>query len=1261
MRSFLTFLAIGLIALLTAALVAPIFIDWSAWRGPIEAELGRRIAEPVRTQGPIEIRFLPVPYVQVGRVKVGDVFTSEGARFELALMSLASGQLRFAEIDLDRPSVTFALGANGAAPWPRQGLQGWLARAAVEKLVVRDGKAVVTRPGASPIAFEAADFEASARSLEGPFRGRGAATAGTGGRVTLDIVTEEISGAGLPLKAELADEASGVKALFDGALTAEPSGAGWRPRFSGATTLSGTLNALDIGGPSPWKATGKLDATPDAARVDDLAFSLGPELRALEATGTAKATFSGAPEVSLDLTSKQLNVDALLRAQGEDSAAPSRAGALLAALGRQLAARDAPPFRGVLKFTTPAVFLGAATLDDVSLSAQSAPGEPIRAALSLGLPGQGRLKLDGVFDLGAAPDFRGRVDADVGDVGALGEWAARGEPSLVAHARAISQSLPYAHMSARGELQASEVGFSLKNLALELDRTRLGGAVAFNAPHGSARGRVYLDLSTDSLDLDEAPDLSSGAFWVGDFDLTLALRASRFSIAHAGQGAVESGSMSLQASRAQDRLSLDRLSIKDLGGASVEAQGEITPASRWGRVKLDAARLTDFAGLVARIAPSRASRLFEQRAEALSPAKVSLEARREGEPKGGDFPFDFLTADGEAGGSRFTLKVSDAPAPVSALGFDLTVDAADGGALLKQLGLKAPSSPLGRARAVSSATGRWETGFDAKVSGSLAGADFSWAGRFTPNASGPNDALLFGSANVKADSLLPALIAFRLASSLPGLTIPVDLSADLVLRGQTIAFPKLSGAVSGAKIAGALSWTPPAVVADLSVVSDDAAVAQAVAGEAPPAGGLSGEISVDRASLSALLAIGFGPPAASKAGVRWSEAKFADAVLLPLPGEVKLRIGALDLGDAGAARNFEARLRTQPATFELADFALDAGSARLTGRAELRRDGAIAALSGAIDVENLTLDRPALSGKIGLTMDLATTGVSPGALVAGLVGQGEARLAGLKLPRLDPGALERALAKAQAPDALIDETNVQHALSLELDKQSLALPDGAVPLSLSTGVLRIPSIALNVAQGKASVGGSYDLRTGEFRANAAFESTKTAKFWSAPTPQISVTISGSPDAPQRHIDDAGLVAGLAAQAVARDADRIAALEADLRERAAFNRRFKAEAFMDRRAAEIAAFEADQLRKSYEADRARVADALMKAWEEKRAADAAAAAQAAAAQAAAAQAAAAQAAAAQAAAAAKPPAPVVKPIPPGTPPTDPADPTANGLY
>ena len=72
----------------------------------------------------------------------------------------------------------------------------------------------------------------------------------------------------------------------------------------------------------------------------------------------------------------------------------------------------------------------------------------------------------------------------------------------------------------------------------------------------------------------------------------------------------------------------------------------------------------------------------------------------------------------------------------------------------------------------------------------------------------------------------------------------------------------------------------------------------------------------------------------------------------------------------------------------------------------------------------------------------------------------------------------------------------------------------------------------------------------------------------------------------REIDDAMLVAGLAAQAIARESDRIATLEADLRERAYFNRVSKAEQFMARREAEIAEFDA-QARLKFEADRDRV--------------------------------------------------------------------------
>jgi hypothetical protein len=68
-----------------------------------------------------------------------------------------------------------------------------------------------------------------------------------------------------------------------------------------------------------------------------------------------------------------------------------------------------------------------------------------------------------------------------------------------------------------------------------------------------------------------------------------------------------------------------------------------------------------------------------------------------------------------------------------------------------------------------------------------------------------------------------------------------------------------------------------------------------------------------------------------------------------------------------------------------------------------------------------------------------------------------------------------------------------------------------------------------------------------------------------------------------------LAAGLAAEAVARESDRIANFEADMRERAMFNRKYKADRFLARREAEIDAFEADQ-------ERLRLMDEYRKAYE-----------------------------------------------------------------
>ena len=173
---------------------------------------------------------------------------------------------------------------------------------------------------------------------------------------------------------------------------------------------------------------------------------------------------------------------------------------------------------------------------------------------------------------------------------------------------------------------------------------------------------------------------------------------------------------------------------------------------------------------------------------------------------------------------------------------------------------------------------------------------------------------------------------------------------------------------------------------------------------------------------------------------------------------------------------------------------------------------------------------------------------------------------------------------------------------------------------------------------RASLSGEFDLRSAELRQQAIFEESQGGKYWSGGPPTLAVRVAGPLDAPARVIDDAMLAAGLSAQAIARESDRIANLEADLRERAAFNRRLKAQRFLQQRNLEISEFEQEQARLKFEAERKRVEDALQKADEARRAAEAEAAA---------------------AAVPKSPPSPVEAPPPP--PPPAPADPAANGLY
>ncbi|MGD1035882.1 MAG: AsmA family protein [Roseiarcus sp.] len=1208
MRITLTLIAVALVVALSAALFAPFFIDWSLHRAQIEAELGDILGARVVVSGPIDIRFLPTPYLQLKNVTVADprddgapVFSCENVQLEAALASLPSGRARFTLARLEHPVLTLSRGSGGSVLFPRWRFKAQADRVALDRVVVTGGRLrVAGDDGAAPLEIAGLDLDAAAGSLIGPYRGSGRVSTPAGPPAEFHFATAALANSALPLKLEI-DPAEGLPSgVFDGALALgrRSADAGLGLAYSGAAAVSGFSALTESGPPSPWRVSGALHADLGGATMENLILRFGPEERALEASGTARLEIGPLARLSADLKAKQLNVDALLREKGEDSVSPARALAALARVLSPLNVRGGSPLALRIAFATPTVIVGAQTLTDVALDATAAAGAPIEGDLDLGLPGQSTLRLSGALELGSAAGFKGRLEARLGDFAQLRNWATKEEPEFAQRLSALGEALPYSRASAIGDVEVSAVGFSARNLQLVVDRTALSGAMAFTRPLGVERGRLFMDLRSDALDVDALPNLSASADFLGDIDLSLALDAAKLRVARVGEATIDSGSLSLKVTKTGADLSLDRLSVAGLGGATVEVHGASGPQGRWLTLQLDAEKLRDFAALIARVAPGRLSRLLVQRADALSPAKATLEARASGPGAVGGLALDSVKARGSAGQSQFTFKAERSGEAAAGVAATFALDAPEGAALLRQVGLKAPSVSSGRARIEASANGRWDSGFDAQVAASIAGANFTWRGRVRPDAKTEDDAVLFGAATVRADNVMPVLATLGLGAPVATPIVPVDLSGDLVLRGWEVGFPRLAGTAAGAKITGQLRWRPAIGPIAASSVDPDVMLAQSIAGEpqAAPTAQIDGEISLDHASLAALLSLPLGAPQPAAPGAKWSEAKFAPPLVDPPPLDVRLKIGALDVVDALQAHGATARLKMDRGRLDIDEFAMDVAGARASGRVVLRRDGAVATLTGQVSLDAAAVDRAGLSGRFGASLAFVSTGQNPSALVAGLVGEGQIVTAGVAIPRLDPGALGRVFANAQAPDASIDETNIAHALGIELDRLPMRLPDGTAPAAMNAGVIHVGPIDIAGQSGHVSTNADFDLRSQNLTIRATFAEAGGGKFWSGPPPSVAVAVTGSVDAPAREIDAAALAAGLAAQAIARESDRIAALEADMRERAFFNRRLKAERFMRLREEELAAYAVDQARIKSEQDRKRVEDKLLKASE-----------------------------------------------------------------
>jgi hypothetical protein len=1120
LRNLLTFLAVALVTALTVALVAPPLIDWSARRVLVARAISVRIGEPVVISGATTLRLLPTPYLSVADVAIGPPgdpwLTARRLRFEIGFASLIGRTIQLDDVLFDHPSLR--LGPRFAAPGE--------GRLSFERIRAEHAEVVIARDGAAPLALHDVSFEGSARSARGPWRGAGDFALGDS-RAQYEVATESFDGALLPLKADL--DAGATHAHVDGRLDLADA-----PAFAGMAALSGQSASPD-GGVWPWSVEGRLAAQGDAARMDEAAVRLGADARALEAKGRIGLTLSPRLAFDADLAAKTLNVDALLRRGKETSAPPARAAQTFAALVGPALGAQAPAFS--LKLRAQAAYLGARLLERPDIAVSGEPGGAMKLKAQSGLPGHARLALDGALDWRPAPIFRGKAQAGAGDFPALAAWAAEGEPELGRSLAGLGAALPQGDITASGDLEWSSQGFALRGVALGAASSRFDGGLVYRRASAAAPGRLFLDLATPSLDIEAAPNVEAGLDWLGDTDLDLRLKADALKVARVGLASVSGGSLSLRARKDGATFTLDKLSLADLGGAAIEAEGEASASRRWARVRLDAARLSDFAALLARVAPGPATGWLLRRADDLGAARIAFEARRDGPPLTGPFALDFLKADGELAGSRFGLTLSRAPAPVDAIAAQASLDSPDGGALLRKLGAKLGAGPAGRAQLSLNATGQWGRGFETKAKLAFAGADAAWSGTLRPQ-----DASLSGPLSLQSADLFPALAALGLAAPGAGVKAPADLAADVLAGAEGAQFSHVKGMLAGAKISGDLA-------------ADGAAV--------------TGALQVDRASLGALLSLALGRAAPARPGAVWSEAKFEPALLTPPALDVALKIDALDLG-AGIGRSASARLRMGDGRLVLDDASALVNGGKASGRLDLRRSPAQTTASGTLALAGVGFERPGVSGRLDAKLDFVGAGESAASLVGGLAGAGSVSAGEVKVARLDPQALARVYQRIeQAASAPPEAGKLEAMIAAELDKAPLTLTGASGPLALVSGALRFGPLDAS------GVSGVFNLADFSWSVEARQSYAKVGRFWSGPAPEVTVTAKGE----ARKVDAALLSAGLASEAIARESDRIENFEADVRERAMFNRARKAWAFLARREEEIDSWRDDQERRA----------------------------------------------------------------------------------
>lgn len=1141
------FVIIGglLVLVLTAALVAPYFIDWTGYRADFEREASAILGRSVKVQGEARARILPFPSVTFTDVAVGGgsggepAMTVEEFSMDAELAPFMRGEFLIFDMRLVRPKVTVAVDADGRIDWAMRPSSPFNpAQIAIEKLTITEGQVRIRHAasGRDHLLSEV-NTEISAKSLDGPWRVEGSLRI-DGMRTAIGLSTGKVDEKGaVRLSVKAVPAIYPITVVSDGDVRVEDGAA----QYAGTFRIEARDDAKKVAGqgeavpknakaePPAWRVNGKLQLNHARLAFDEFRFETGPLNDPYVADGAAFIDLGKTPRFEVNATGAQVRFDEAVGAGNGPQGLTLKE--RVAAVRAALLDLPKPSIPGLIDVDLPAVVAGDTTIRDVKLQAEPVTEGWNLKTLSASLPGRTTLEGSGLLRSGENDfGFTGSMLLAVAQPSGFAAWLSKDVDEAI-------RKLPAAGFKAKVDLTQTRQSFS--DLELILGTAKFRGEIENDEP-ADAEPSMRVALTGDALDVDGLAAFAS--LFVSDTgNERLAGRAIDIKVK---AGPVKASGLTAEsvdtALRVHDgTLEIDRLSIGGLsGGATISATGKVTDFANRPEGSLDASIVSvDLAPVIGSLAAQYPGNKvlveLDERARAYPGLFEDSEIDFVGNAARNDDGSSgiAISANGKAGGTAFTLTASGNGALDAAekapLKLSFSAENEDAGPLMALYGL--PTLPLGL-------TGGGQTQFTAEgtiADGLRSTLDFtgqdmqaSFDGKLQViNGVGAAK----GAVRIEAADLEPWLMTTGLSFPGMGLGTPVSLGADIDYGNHLLVVSNINGEIADGPVSGDIN-------AEMK--------------EGMPH--LTGALAMDAFDLAPIAAMVVGDAALQPADGAWPSVPFQSKAVLPFTADLDLTFGSVSAGLFGQVEDAHLGAAVASDGIRLFDVTGKLDGGQLSGLFEAKNNAGSALVSTQFKLTGTDLGElldghgPAGKGDIGVSLSAA--GKSVEALVASLSGSGTATLRDLKVAGVNADAFPALLEGADKIGRDIDAMRTAAFAPAIVSAGTLGAPPADIAFTVAAGVLRAPPITLDTGKAKVSSDLKVDFASGQIAALGSVTYAAGDDTLVGSEPTVGFAVEGPLAALSVRYDTEALAQFLTQRALEREQARVEALQASLIEK-----------------------------------------------------------------------------------------------------------------